>query len=64
VGGGGAAGRVSGAGAGEAESEIAGSEADWTRDADRVFDRRCCGAISGMVEERCAIFVDAAAEED
>ena len=64
MGGGGAAGRVGCAGAGETESEIAGSEANWTSDADRVFDRRCCGAISGMVEERRAIFVGAAAEKD
>jgi len=33
-------------------------------DADCFFDRRCCGAISGMVEERRAIFVSAAAEKD
>src|SRR6476660_6052505 len=38
MGGGSAAGRISGAGFGEAESEIPGSEANWTSDADRVFD--------------------------
>src|SRR5258708_5249106 len=64
MGGGGAAGWIGGAGAGEAESEIAGSETDWSSDADRILDRRCCGEISGMVEEGRSIFVCAAAEKD